>query len=446
MSFPRYPKYKDSGVEWISEIPVHWKSIKGHSILREKYETNKGMVSNNLLSLSFGRIVRRDVNTNDGLLPESFETYQVVDPGEIVFRPTDLQNDWNSLRSAIVTERGIITSAYIAVKPRDGSCWFLNYLFRAYDLAKVFYSMGGGLRQAFKFKDIGNLPLIFPPPSEQHAIASFLDRETAKIDALIAEQQRLIELLQEKRQAVISHAVTKGLNPDAPMKDSGIEWLGEVPAHWEVGALKHFVLPIAGAIKTGPFGSHLKSTEMESGEIKVYNQRNVIDNDFSIGENYVAQSKYAELSAFETMPGDILVTTRGTIGRAAILPVNAEKGILHPCLLRVQVDESKLLRGFLIVLINGSGLLKEQFSYLSNATTIEVIYSSTMASVVVPIPPVDEQKEIMDFLGEAVSRIQQLGSEAERVIALLQERRSALISAAVTGQIDVRGLAPKEAA
>ena len=257
----------------------------------------------------------------------------------------------------------------------------------------------------------------------------------------MAEQQKLIALLQEKRQAVISHAVTKGLDPNVPMKDSGVEWLGEVPAHWEFGSIKYFLKLRGDAIKTGPFGSHLTAAEMLIGPIKVYNQRNMIDCDFDSGDNFITEEKFAELRSFETFPGDLLITTRGTIGRAAILPDGAERGILHPCLLRIQPDTQRLRTAFLRTLIQDSDLLRTQLSYQSNATTIEVIYSYTIASVVIPVPPVAEQDAIMRFLSDELTRFNALTAEARRAVDLLQERRTALISAAVTGQIDVRGLA-----
>jgi len=249
-------------------------------------------------------------------------------------------------------------------------------------------------------------------------------------------------LLKEKRQAVISHAVTKGLNPDAPMRDSGVEWLGEVPAHWDVAALKYLVRPKSGAIKTGPFGSQLTASDMEGSDYKVYNQRSVIDSDFESGDVYVSESKFRSLASFEAMPGDLLVTTRGTIGRAAILPEGSERGVLHPCLLRVQTDPQKLNTEFLRWLVQESEFIKTQFSYLSNSTTIDVIYSKTMASAIIPVPSNDEQLHIVAFLTKKVGSLDTLVERAQSGTELLQERRAALISAAVTGKIDVRGWTP----
>ena len=197
----------------------------------------------NILSLSYGSIVRRNVEDNSGLLPESFNTYQIVDYGDIILRLTDLQNDKRSLRVGLVKETGIITSAYMKLSAiKTINPFFAYRLLHSYDTAKVFYNMGGGLRQSMKFEDFRRLPILLPSLQEQKEIADFLEHETAKIDTLIAKQERLIELLKEKRQAVISHAVTKGLDPTVPMKESGVEWLGEVPAHWIINQLKFKVM------------------------------------------------------------------------------------------------------------------------------------------------------------------------------------------------------------
>ena len=272
---------------------------------------------------------------------------------------------------------------------------------------------------------------------EQSAIATFLDRETAQIDGLVARKERLIELLQEKRTALITRAVTRGLDPNVPMKDSGVEWLGEIPAHWEVKQLNHLLKARKGAIKTGPFGSQLQSSEMQAGEIKVYNQRSV-DRDFSSGDNYVSLEKFAELSAFEVYPGDLLITTRGSIGRCSILPKEAERGVLHPCLMRVQPDERWILTRFLEIQIEECSIALDQLRFMSNATTIDVIYSDSLREVWLSVPPVEEQTATIAFVAREKARVDGLIAKIRQAIHHLKEFRAALISAAVTGKIDVR--------
>lgn len=220
MTLPRYPKYKESSIPWVGQIPVNWQTAPLLGVAAERYESNEGMKEDNLLSLSYGRIVRKDMASNDGLLPESYETYQIVRPGDVVFRLTDLQNDKRSLRTASVIEAGIITSAYLAVQPKSICSAYFSYLLRCYDVTKVFYSMGGGLRQSMKYADVKRLPVLVPSAEEQTAIAQFLDRETAKIDALIAEQEKLLALLAEKTPG--HHLPRRYPRPEPQCPDEGL--------------------------------------------------------------------------------------------------------------------------------------------------------------------------------------------------------------------------------
>ena len=296
----------------------------------------------------------------------------------------------------------------------------------------------GSTYDAVTASDVGDLPMLLPHPDEQHGIAGFLDRETAKLDALVAKKERLIELLQEKRTALITRAVTRGLDLNVPLRNSGVEWLGDIPAHWTVKRLKHLLKAKKAAIKTGPFGSQIHSSEMRAGEIKVYNQRNVLDRDFSSGENYVTLEKFHELSAFEVFPGDLLITTRGSIGRCAILPEGAERGVLHPCLMRVQSDNRTISTRFLELQIQECPIVLDQLRFMSNATTIEVIYSDSLREIWLSLPSLEEQSAILLFLSRESAKIEALISKIRQVVDHLNDYRTALISAAVTGKIDVR--------
>ncbi|MBJ9571013.1 restriction endonuclease subunit S [Citrobacter braakii] len=200
---------KDSGVEWVDSIPSHWEVMPTFSLCEASMKKNYDGIESNVLSLSYGKIIPRNVDTNYGLLPESFNTYQIVECRDIILRLTDLQNDKNSLRVGLVKQKGIITSAYLKLKSKSRiSPDFLYQLLHSYDTTKVFYGMGGGLRQSMKFEDFRRLPLLLPPTNEQKKIAVFLDQETTKIDNLIEKQQQIIQLLQERRTALISAAVT----------------------------------------------------------------------------------------------------------------------------------------------------------------------------------------------------------------------------------------------
>jgi len=200
---------KNSGVDWIGAIPETWEILPLFAAAEENKVKNDGMVCDNLLSLSYGKIITKDMESNFGLLPASFEGYQVVHPGYTVMRLTDLQNDKRSLRTGYVEETGIITSAYLGLIPSerlDGK--YFNYLLHAYDLLKIYYGLGSGLRQTLKFSDMKWLPVLIPPMSEQRAIVAHIDIKTAQINGLITNINEQIEKLKQYRQIVIHDAVT----------------------------------------------------------------------------------------------------------------------------------------------------------------------------------------------------------------------------------------------
>ncbi|HWU67800.1 MAG TPA: restriction endonuclease subunit S [Stenotrophobium sp.] len=389
------------------------------------------MKEDNLLSLSYGRIVRKDIASNDGLLPDSYETYQVVQPNDVVFRLTDLQNDKRSLRTAIVNETGIITSAYLAVTPKEIDSRYFAYLLRFYDLTKVFYSMGGGLRQSMKYADVKRLPVIMPSRSEQSAIAIFLDRETGKIDALIAEQEKLLTLLAEKRQATISHAVTRGLDPDAPMKDSGVPWLGEVPAHWEVRRLK----TLSVFTTSGPRGWSDRITEEGSLFIQSGDLDDNLEVDF-LNAKRVSVDDDAEAVRTRLADGDIVICITGAkTGNVAVCGVIPEPAFVnqHLCLVRPSEEVHSRYLGLALKSRFGQVQLDLSQYGLKQGLSLENI-----RELLIVLPPHDEQLAIAAHLDAEAAKFDRLTDDATQAIALLKERRSALIAAAVTGKIDVR--------
>ena len=275
---------KPSGIEWIGDIPDDWKLRKLLSLFKEHKDRNKNLKEQNLLSLSYGKIKRKDINNNDGLLPASFETYNIVENGNIVFRLTDLQNDKRSLRTGIVTQRGIITSAYVTIRPKIRlDSRFFHYLYHMYDICKVFYGMGDGVRQGMGFEDLKNIPTLIPPLKTQQKIADYLDKKCGEIDATIAKQKESIEKLKAYKQSLISETVTKGLDKSAPLKPSGIEWIGDIPSHWEIRKLKFLVALIDNKTKDGRSNS---LENVESGTGKLIETENTYDGDgISFKEN-----------------------------------------------------------------------------------------------------------------------------------------------------------------
>lgn len=431
MSLPKYSNYKDSGISWVGDVPAHWQVHPLVGVSSERSEPNFGMREDNLLSLSYGRIIRKDIESNNGLLPESFETYQIIRTGDIVLRLTDLQNDKRSLRSALVGEQGIITSAYLALQSNGVDSRFLAYLLRGYDLSKVFYSMGGGLRQSMKFSDMKRMPVVLPSQKEQIGIATFLDRETAKIDALIAQQKKLISLLAEKRQATISHSVTRGLDPDAPMKNSGVAWLGVVPAHWEVTRLKYAACLIVDC-------PHETPVYDEVGAYRVIRTADVTEGRLWTDDMYyVSKHEYMNRIRRQALAADDIVYGREgeRWGYAAQVP-SVGTFCLGQRMMQFRAADSMHSR-YLMWQLNSLSTYRQGQMDTVGATSPHVNVD-TIRNYVVARPPRDEQLHIAAFLDAETGRLDALDAEAARAITLLKERRSALIVAAVTGQIDVR--------
>lgn len=226
---------KDSGLSWVGEIPSDWVAHPVYYYFGERKNKNIFGQEDNLLSLSYGRVIRKDINTNGGLLPESFNTYNIVEAGDIIIRPTDLQNDKKSLRTGLCLERGIITSAYIALRPiRRLNSGFFRYLLHAYDISKVFYNMGNGVRQGLNFSEFSRLTVFEPPIEIQDKVTQYLDTATAEVDKIISDIQTQIDTLEQYKRSIITETVTKGLNPNAEMKDSGVFYMAPMNATWRL--------------------------------------------------------------------------------------------------------------------------------------------------------------------------------------------------------------------
>ncbi|WP_431299177.1 restriction endonuclease subunit S [Tabrizicola sp. BL-A-41-H6] len=428
MSYRRHAEVKPANAPWIEEIPEHWDERPFYAVAKERWAKNIGMKEDNLLSLSYGNIIRKDINTPNGLLPESFETYQIVEPDDVVFRLTDLQNDKRSLRSAICLERGIITSAYLAVRSEGVLPGFMSYLMRAYDVQKVFYSMGGGLRQSLGFEDLRRMSVVAPDPDEQVAIARFLDRETGLIDGLIEKKTRFIALLKEKRAAVITHAVTKGIDPDAPMKDSGVDWLGRVPAHWEVlriaALFREVSRPADPALPVLSVSIHDGVTD---GELADEDR----DRKVALSED---RTKYQGVA-----PGDLVYNMmrawQGAFGAVTV------KGLVSPAYV-VAAPVTTFRTKFVEHLLHTKSAAEEIRRFSRGIADFRLrLYWDHFRALKACLPPLEEQDRILSAIDVETSKIDGLTALTERSIDLLREKRTALIAAAVTGKIDVRAAA-----
>ena len=426
---------KPSGVDWVQQIPYQWSVVPLTRCCSERRDKNIGNRESNVLSLSYGRIVRRDVETNYGLLPASFDTYQIVHDGNIILRLTDLQNDKRSLRVGRATERGIITSAYVCLQcgPRLDDR-FAYYLLYAYDIAKVFYSYGGGVRQSMKFDDFKTVPLFVPPLPTQKAIAAFLDRKTAAIDSLIEKKERLLALLSEKRAALINQAVTKGLDPNVPMKDSGVPWIGEIPAHWEVKRIKFSVsFTTSGSRGWADYYS-------DKDKDPIFLQSGNLGNDLALDWRSIQRVNPplgTEGTRTMLVVGDVLICITGAkTGNVSFATellsttyINQHVALLRPIL---QLVDGKYLAYALKSDASTHQLLASQYGGTKQGLGLEDV-----RDVWVAIPSLAEQRFIREFLDERLDHLVKIDKKTRQHIAHLDEYRQALITAAVTGQLDI---------
>lgn len=396
-----YSAYKDSKVEWVGQVPSHWVVKPFFALVSEINRKNTGLIETNILSLSFGQIIKKPENRNMGLTPLSYETYQIVEPGEIVFRFTDLQNDKRSLRSAEVEQKGIITSAYMAVKPCGIDSTYFAWLMRSYDLCKVFYAMGGGLRQSLKFEDVRRLPVLIPPPEEQATIAATLNRETARIDALIQKKTRFIELLKEK---ILAIAMNEQMHGDG-----------------EFVRLRYLTQLISRPVKL--------SDSDEYVALGLYNRGRGLFHKPPILGRDIGDSEF-----FFVEDGDMILSGQFAWEGAVTMASENENGCVvshrYPVIRGTSVATEYLLALFMSDF--GDFLLNE--SSRGAAGRNRPLNINLLLNEKIRIPSIDVQNEIR--------RLMYLRSQAEvkvkKSIELLKERRTAFITAAVTGQIDLR--------
>jgi len=431
-----YPTMKHSGVEWLGEVPEHWEQVPGRSCFSEKKVPNAGMVETAVLSLSYGRIVIKPEEKLTGLVPESFETYQVVDPGDIICRPTDLQNDHTSLRFGISNNRGIITSAYMCLETQEQLARRFGYsLLHTYDLKKVFYGLGSGLRQNLSWNDFKYLPCVIPPLPEQEAIVRFIDYVDRRIRRYIRAKRKLIKLLEEQKQAIIHQAVTGQIDvrtgkPYPAYKPSGIEWLGQVPGHWDVRSLTRSVVERADYRGATP-------EKVESGVVLV-TAKNIRKGwiDYDVSREYVAEDRYSEIMR-RGLPklGDLLLTMEAPLGHAAL--VDDERVAFAQRVVRFRMTPELFWPRF-VLLAALSQYIQDQLLSRGTGSTALGIKSSKLPQVRLLQPPMEEQSAVLLHIDNTTGPLDITISSTNREIELLNEYRTRLIADVVTGKLDVR--------
>ena len=448
MSFPAYPAYRDSGVEWLGSLPAHWTPARvkdrfqimngatPRSDVAEYWDGDVVWVTPADLSGKAGWEITASQRTLSKAGLESCAV-TLVPPGSIVLSTRAPIGSIGIAAVALCTNQGC--RALVPHVGTDAS--FFAYALTAFSPQLNLHGRGTTFLE-LSADALAAFAIPAPPPGEQRAIAVFLDRECGKIDRLVAEQERLIALLKEKRQAVISQAVTKGLDPDAPMKETGIEWLGQVPANWEVRPLKA-IARLFGRI--GFRGYTVEDLVGEGEGAVALSPSNMIDGTVRFEKcSYVKWEKYYESPEIVLSGEDVIIVKTGsTYGKIAILPPSIPASTVNP---QIAVFKHILCEKRFLYHAISSQSIAAVFKTNNTGGTIPTMTQKFIEGISIALPSEDIQRQIVTYLDEWVERCDTLTTEAERAIALLKERRAALISAAVTGKIDVRSLAAPEAA
>jgi type I restriction enzyme, S subunit len=434
MSLAQYERYRQSGAEWLGSIPEHWSAARIKTIF-EIRKRIAGELGHDVLSVTQRGLKVRNTDSNDGQLSMDYSKYQLVEPDDFVMNHMDLLTGYVDVSKF----SGVTSPDYrvFTARKKELSLRFFLYLFQNGYKQRIFYAFGQGASGLGRWRmptdSFNDFILPVPPLLEQIAIAYFLDRETEKIDVLVEEQERLIELLKEKRQAVISHAVNKGLDPNVPMKASGVEWLGEMPEHWACRSISSICTKITNGY-VGPTRDilvdegvrYLQSLHIKGNRIR-------FDSPYFVRHEWSVEHSKSILNA-----GDVLIVQTGDIGQVAVV-TDEFVGCNCHALIIVSPVKTVLSGEWLSWTLNSDYGLHSLLSIQTGALHPH-LNCGNVKSLMVPVPPLAEQKEIVATLSRRLTEFDGLISEAQMGISLLQERRAGLISAAVTGKIDVRGL------
>jgi len=439
VSFPKYPRYIESEVSWLEAIPEHWRvqrlkyvcSMFSSNVDKKSVEGQPAVKLCNYTDVYYNE----EINERLDFMPatatqEQIEKFTLKADDTLITKDSESPDDIAVPAFVPRTLPGVICGYHLAViRPKSAmNGRFVSRLFQSsYVKAKCHVGANGLTRYGLSQSALNDLDLPVPPLLEQLQISSFLDQETSKIDALITEQQRLIELLKEKRQAVISHAVIKGLNPDVRMKPSGVEWLGEVPEHWEV---------LKGGLLGTLFGSEPIPEEAisEEGEIAFVKVSSMSASGFEIDSwNWFVDSKYAR--KYEPRSDFLVFPKRGAAIFLNKVNIVTRPSVLDPNLMGWKIN-SRAIPKFIAY-----ALRSRRLEEIADVSTVPQINNKHIAPQKFGVPPLAEQVEIVRYLDQRLLQMDSLVEDVELGIGLLQERRTALISAAVTGKIDVRNFA-----
>ena len=421
---------KDSGIEWVGSVPQDWKVVPIGSCFDEVVKKNKEGLVKNALKFTYGQIVPKtnfDADEDD-YVADTILNYYIVDPGTIMINGLNLNFDLISQRTGLVKERGIITSAYVGIIPKDFSVTlpdFMNYLFKAYDYRMAFHNMGGGVRKILNFTRLKSQKVCFPTITEQQAIADYLEDRCSKLDEIIAEAEKSIEEYKELKQAVIFEAVTKGLDKNVPMRDSGYSCIGKIPQNWVVGKLKNIVDISDGTHDTPAYVNFDKSFPLVTPKCIVNGNIDVSVAGRISEEDYIEINKRSYVEKY-----DVLMTMIGsTVGNCAVVVDDPEYAIKNIALLRTK--GSYYLGKYVFYLFN-CNVFRFQYEMNGHSTAQAFISQSMLKNLVIPIPTY--MNSIVIYLDKEIGKIDTLMQEKHEVIEALQNYKKALIYEVVTGK------------
>lgn len=427
-------KMKDSGIEWIGEIPEGWEVLAHKYIMHKEKSICEHYSGEDVISLTLNGVVKRDLENPSGKMPTTFDGYQFVDPNDLLLCLFDI--DVTPRCVGLVKDYGVTSPAYSRFKIHSGFCnAYYNYLLRFIDDEKVFVHLSKNLRSSLTESDFGAIKTIVPPKAEQQRIADYLDNRTFEIDTLLSRARSSIEEYKKLKQAVITQAVTKGVRGEREMKDSGVEWIGEIPKEWRKTQLRH-----CAAIKSGiTLGkSYSKDTVLiERPYLRVANvQGGYVDlNDLATIEVTPDEDLKYRLHS-----GDVLMTEGGDrdkLGRGCVW-----HGEIEPCLhqnhvFAVQTNEAVLLPEFLEYL-TASDVGRSYFDVTAIKTTnLACTSSSKVLAFTIPLPPIEEQIEIVGFIKKRSLELNKLIMKKEMLVQELESYKKSLIYEVVTGKREV---------
>lgn len=411
---------KESGIEWIGKIPASWAVNTIFQLFRQVKNKNEGLIETNLLSLSYGKIKRKNIDTVGGLLPESFDGYNIIEKNDIVIRLTDLQNDQKSLRVGLSTERGIVTSAYVTIRNiSDNKADYLYYYLHTFDVAKGFYGMGAGVRQGLNWDGLKHLQITIPPLNEQHRIADFLDRKCAEIDRVLEKTRASIEEYKKLKQSVITQAVTKGIRGEREMKECELEWIDEIPCEWTVTKAKWIL--------------HKLSRKLQDNDQIVICSNS--GKTFYRGDKNPGLVSLTENGYQGVEVGDLLIHGMDTWhGAIAVSDIHGKcTSVVHVC----DTNEDKKYICFYLQ----SLAFRKVFKAITNGVrqnTSDYRSWDKVGTISIILPPVSEQTEISNYIEEKCHKIDTLISQKEQLITELEAYKKSLIYEYVTGKKEVQ--------